>query len=229
MRGELLAEQRIHARTATLREQAISHVAIVLHGEADVGMRQRDAAERFFAVAVLGGIGAQEFASRRRVEIELLHCDRGTARERGWLRGADFAAIDFDAPCVRLVARPRRQGKPRHRGDAGERFAAKSERGDRLEIDRAGDLGGGMACHREIQIVAFDAIAIVGNAYELDAAACEIDIDLAGPCVDGVLQQLLQRGRRPFDHLAGGNLVDQLIRQRTNPGHQRARPRDQWA
>ena len=64
---------------------------------------------------------------------------------------------------------------------------------------------------REREILALDAAAVVSHANELDAATGEFDIDRPRPGVEAVLQQLLQRRRRTLDHLAGGDLVDQLI------------------
>jgi hypothetical protein len=83
----------------------------MLQGEADVGMRQRRTAERFLAMAVLGGFGAKEFAARRRVEIELVHGHCRAVGKRRGLRCIDLPAVDFDTPGVRLATQPRGQGK----------------------------------------------------------------------------------------------------------------------
>src|SRR4029078_7184178 len=97
------------AGAASLRQQAMLDAAVVLQGEADVGMRQRSTAERFFAMAVFGGFGAKEFAARRRVEIELVHGHCRSVRKRRGLRRVDLSTVDLDAPGVFLAAQPRRQ------------------------------------------------------------------------------------------------------------------------
>ena len=86
-----------------------------------------------------------------------------------------------------------------------------------------------MPRERQREILALDAGAVVGNADELDAAAGQIDVDRARAGVEAVLQQLLQRSRGPVDHLAGGNLVDQMIRKRADCRHQRTSPFAQCA
>ena len=175
-------------------------------------------------MAVLSAVGAQELPPRRRVEVELLDGHRGSRRERGRLRHPDLTAVDLDAPRVRLVLRTRSEAQPRHGGNRGESFAAKAERRDRLEVGRGRDLGCRVPRERQREILALDAGAVVGNADELDAAAGQIDVDRARAGVEAVLQQLLQRRRGPLDHLAGGDLVDQMIRKRTNRRHQRTSP-----
>ena len=73
-----------------------------------------------------------------------------------------------------------------------------------------------MARDRERQVLALDAGAVVGDADALDAAAGEVDVDLRRARVERVLEQLLQRRRRPLDDLAGGDLVDQQVGQRAD-------------
>ncbi len=76
-----------------------------------------------------------------------------------------------------------------------------------------------MARDREQQVLAIDTRPIVGNADELDATSGKIDIDLCRTRIETVLEQLLERGGRTLDHLAGGDLIDKLIRKRTDRVH----------
>ncbi len=92
-------------------------------------------AERFVAMAPLGRFGAQELAPRRRVEEELLDGDRGARRERGRRDRRHRAALDLDAPRMRLAGGARGERQARHRGDRRQRLAAEAERGDRLEVE----------------------------------------------------------------------------------------------
>ncbi len=78
---------------------------------------------------------------------------------------------------------------------------------------------------RELQLVALDARAVVGDADPPDAAAGEIDVDLRRAGVERVLEQLLERGRRALDDLAGRDLVDQQIGKRANLRHRDCRSR----
>ena len=128
----------------------------------------------------------------------------------------DGAALDLDPPRVRLARRARREREARHRRDRRQRLAAEAERRDRLEVRHRRDLRRRVARDRERQVLALDAGAVVGDADALDAAAGEIDVDLRRARVERVLEQLLQRRRRPLDHLAGGDLVDQQVGQRAD-------------
>ncbi len=216
---EAVAQQRVDARAPALREQPVHDAAVVLQREADVRMRERDAPERFLAMAPFGRLGAQEFPARRRVVVELLHGHRRAGGERRRRRRADVAAFDLDPPRVRLAGRARREREARHRGDRRQRLAAKAERGDRFEIVDGRELRRRVTRDRERELLALDAAAVVGDADALDAAAGEIDVDLRRARIERVLEQLLQRRGRPLDDLAGGDLVDEVIGQRADPSH----------
>jgi hypothetical protein len=58
-----------------------------------------------------------------------------------------------------------------------------------------------------------NAAAVVGDGDAFDAAFFQPHGDLGGARVECVFQQFLDHGRRPFDHLAGGDLGNQLIGQ----------------
>ena len=72
----------------------------------------------------------------------------------------------------------------------------------------SGELGGRVALDREHQVVAGHAAAVVGDADEPPAAAVGDDLDARRAGVERVLDQLLDDARRPLDHLAGGDAVD---------------------
>ena len=136
-------------------------------------------------------------------------------------RRPDVAAVDLDAPRVRRAGRARRERKARHRRDRRQRLAAKAERGDRIEIVDRRELRRRMPLYREQQVLALDARAVVRDAQAPDAAAFDIDVDLGGARVERVLEQLLQRRRGALDDLAGGDLVDEMVGQRSDSGHGR--------
>src|SRR2546429_7822388 len=147
-------------------------------------MRQRDTTERFLAMAVLSAVGAQELPPRRRVEVELLDGNRGSRRERGRLRHPNLTAVDLDAPRVRLVLRTRSEAQAGHCGNRGESFAAKAERRDRLEIGRGRDLGCRVPRERQRGILWLDAVAVVANTDELDAAPAQVLVDQSAPAAE---------------------------------------------
>src|ERR1700722_19050402 len=68
-----------------------------------------------------------------------------------------------------------------------------------------------MAIHRESEIGRRHAAAIVGDADPPPAAAVGENVDPAGAGVDGIFHQFLDHARRPLDHLARGDAVDDLF------------------
>ena len=68
-----------------------------------------------------------------------------------------------------------------------------------------------MAIDREREIGCGHAAAVVGDADPPPAAAIGEDVDPAGAGVDRVLDQFLDHARGTFDHLAGGDAVDDLF------------------
>ena len=61
------------------------------------------------------------------------------------------------------------------------------------------------------QIFRRHAVAIVGDADPPPPATIGENVDPARPGVDGVFHQFLDHARRPLDHLAGGDAVDDLF------------------
>ncbi|MBK6396018.1 MAG: hypothetical protein IPF73_16180 [Betaproteobacteria bacterium] len=227
---EGLAQQRLDAgRARPCGSSRWTTRPLCVQREPDLRMRERDARERLVAVRPLGLVGPQELAARGRVEVELLDRDRGARRERRRRDRRDRSAVDLDAPRVRPPRRARGEREPRHRRDRRQRLAAEAQRRDRLEVGGRADLRRRMPRDRERQVLAVDAPAVVHDADALDAAAGEVHVDARRARVEAVLDQLLQRRRRPLDDLARRDLVDEQVRQRTDRAHQCARPRAQRA
>ena len=108
---------------------------------------------------------------------------------------------------MRLAGVPRRDRQPRDRADRRQRLAAEAERADREQVV-VRQLRGGVALDREREVVARHARAVVADADQPPAAAVGDDIDAGRAGVERVLDQLLDDARRPLDHLAGGDAVD---------------------
>ena len=73
-----------------------------------------------------------------------------------------------------------------------------------------------MSSERQRQLFRGYAAAIVGNGDSFYAARLKPDGDLRCASVQSVFQELFDDCRRTFDHFAGRNLRNQLIRQRSN-------------
>ena len=68
-----------------------------------------------------------------------------------------------------------------------------------------------MAVDGEREIAMRHAAAVVGDADPPPAAAIGEDVDAAGAGIDGVFDEFLHHARGTFDHLAGGDAVDDLF------------------
>ena len=123
----------------------------------------------------------------------------------------DFSppSTDSDQACGSL-AMARGDAELGDRADRGQRLAAEPERANAQQI-LVVELGGGVAVDGEREIAMGHAAAVVGDADPPPAAAIGEDVDPAGAGVDGVFDQFLDHARGTFDHLAGGDAVDDLF------------------
>src|SRR5690606_24443768 len=162
----------------------------------------------------------QELAPGGRVVEEVAYFDRRAEGARGRPHVGGDASFAGERVAVVAAGRPRRDGEPRHRRDARQRLAAKTERRERLEVVERRDLARRVPRQREREPVPRDAAALVRHADELGAAGREVYRDRAGARVERVLDELLDDGGRPLDDLACRDLVDELRRKNSN-GHPR--------
>ena len=79
-----------------------------------------------------------------------------------------------------------------------------------------------MALKGQQGVVAVHALAIVGDADHAPSAALDFDADAHGPSVKSVLQQLLHHRSGPVHHLAGGDLVGNLIGKDADLAHKQS-------
>ena len=135
--------------------------------------------------------------------------------------GFQSAVLGADAGGVRAVIRAAGEQQPRYRSDAGQPLSAKTHAGHPFQIAQAGDFAGGVPRQRQRQILGMDAAAIVAHPNQLDAAAGQLHFNAVGTGIQTVFHDFLQRAGRPLHHLAGGDLVDQVVGQGGNTGHGR--------
>ena len=208
--GQALAKrghaERVHG--APLGHQ----LAFVPNGKAHVGARQGVATHGFYAVRQFGGVGFEEFAPRWCGVKEFAHLHRG-ANLAGV--GADFAAACVDQPAVRL------RGHGAARGDAdlgdgrhgGQGLAAKTHGLHTLQVVQAADFAGGVALERGGQFRAGDAATVVFDRDQAHTTGEQTQGDLAGPSVQGVVDQLAHDRGGALDHLTRGDLADEFVGQ----------------
>ena len=220
VRCELLAADLRHPREPlrgrTRRRQRPDALAVVREREADRKPRQREPFQHAQDVLILGRLRPQEFAARRHVEEQIPDFDAGAGRVRGGRWHAGNALARIHVPRMLCVLGARGQRQPGDGGDARQGLAAKSQGRHPLEIRQGRDLAGRVARQGESDLLARDADAVVAHANQ--AAPSPLELDLDAPCarIQGILNQLLDHGGRALDHLAGGDLVDELIGQYLN-------------
>ena len=187
--------------------QPVQLPAVVEQRQVQMCPGQRDPRELLADVAELRVGGPQELAPGRRLIEEVPDLDRRADVAAARADGAFVTAVDLEA--VRLVGLPRSTDGPdaSHGGDAGQGLAAKAERGDAVQVLDTLDLAGRVGFEGGGQILRIHAGAVIDDGDELAAAVLDGYGDLRGPCVDAVLDQLLDHARRPLDDLAGGDQV----------------------
>src|SRR6185312_1436372 len=206
-------------------------LAVVAEPELDAATRQRQRLQQVVDVRELGAFGTHELLARGHVVEQVAHFHAGARRMLRGARRLQLAAVHLDAERGLGLALARGEREARHRGHRGQRLAAEAHAGDVFQIIEAADLAGGMRGHRQRQLVGRDAATVIAHADQPRTACLDVHLDARGAGVEAVLDQFLDHGRRALDHLAGGDLVDELGGQRADDGHPRtlAFARDQPA
>ena len=208
-RGEILAQDMRAALRHLGGVPVVDGFAIVRQRKGHIRPCQRDAAHHFGAMAEFGLIGLQKFAPSRGIEIQVLHINSRAGRTRGGRCAAGRCAGNF--PGVGGIQGARSQRQLRHRGDRGQRFAPKTQRGNVFQIVQRSNFGCRMTRQGQRHLLRCDAASIVSDSDALDAALFQPYGDVGGTGVERVFEQLFDHGRGTFHHFAGGDLGDQLV------------------
>ncbi len=189
--------------------QAVNHLAVVAQREAHIKTRQGQALDHFLQVIEFRFFRAQKLAPCRCVEEQITHLHRSAARVR---RGAQLHIhvapfAEGAATLTGIVAVIAGERQARHRANRRQRLAAKSQATHPLQVVQRGNFAGGVTRQRQGQIVRINARAVIADTNELAARGFDIDIHTGRTGVEAVLKHFLDHGSRPFDHLAGSDLV----------------------
>ena len=76
-----------------------------------------------------------------------------------------------------------------------------------------------MALKGQQRVVAVHALAVVADADQLAPARLHLDANAVRACVQRIFQQLLHHGSGPVHHLAGGDLVGDLVGKNADAAH----------
>ena len=170
---------------------------------------QRDPCTRLAHVAELGGRGAKELSPHGRVEEQVVYFDGRARRTTAGGGRAKLAAGRFDFAAALALGRSAAEHQPADFGDRGQRLAAKPERANAEQVVGLGQFARGVAGQGQRQLVDRNAAAVIDHPDHFQPTLADRDVDPRGAGVDGVLHQLFHHARRPLDHLAGGDFVDQ--------------------
>ena len=112
------------------------------------------------------------------------------------------------APAAALCGRVQTgaAGYPRHDGDAGPGFAAKTQGSHGFQVGDGGQLAGSVMPESQGQFAGGDAAAVVGDADFGHAAAADGHGDAGGSGVQGILNQFLDHRGGVLNDFAGGDL-----------------------
>src|SRR5207253_7030304 len=80
----------------------------------------------------------------------------------------------------------------------------------RLEILERTDLARRVPREGHREFIGGDTAAVVAHPNEAGATALHVDLDAPRAGIQTVLDELLDDGGGPLDHLAGGDLIDEL-------------------
>ncbi len=185
-------------------------------------MGQRHPRELLADVAELGGDGPQKLAADRRVVKQVANLDHGAHRAAAELHGSGLPAVDGNLVAIDRIDAAAAEAQATDGCDRRQRLAPKAHRADPEQIVGPGDFAGGVAGDGEPKVLGVNPLAVVGHADQLAAAVADLDVDAGGQGVDAVFQELFDDARRPLDHLAGGNLVDDECIQSVDSRHKRA-------
>ncbi len=214
MLREVPAQQRRYPRRAPVgtRGRQLQHrAAVVPQLETDVRPDRRMGADHVLAVQVLGALRTQELAPGGDPEEQVADLHGGPRRVcRGFDIAEDIRPVAGKPPAAARTGLRGGQEETRHRGDRRQGLAAESQRPQRLEVAHLRDLAGRVPRQCERQFPARDPAAVVAHPDQPDPALLQVHAYPARTGVDAVLDQLLDHRGGTLDHLAGGDLTDQL-------------------
>ncbi len=187
-------------------------------------MRQAVFSDQRGDVRQFRGFTAQELLARGHVEKQVAHGDDGARSQRRLLAGQHLPAGDFDARAGGLVGGSSFERQPRNRSDRRQSLSAKAERRNGQQVFDVGELAGGVTLEGQHGVVAQHAPAVVGDADHAPAAARGFHANHGRAGIERILDEFLHHRSGAFHHLAGGDLVSDLIGKNANAAHDANEP-----
>jgi len=212
IRGELIAQRLPEPPSETgfagARGRPVETRAQVgREGDADLGRSHRQALDRVRRGQRLGPVGLEELEPRRRGGEQVARLDPRAEGRRARLDRAFDPVLDQEPEPMRRAGVAGADLQSRHRGDRGQRLAAEAERGDLHEV-AVGNFRCRVPFDAEREIGFVQPMPVIDDPDEPAAAGLDRDLDRFRAGVERVLDQFLDRRRRPLDHLARCDAVD---------------------
>ena len=188
-------------------------------GKVDLGVAQGQVAQRAQDLGLFGFRTLQKFLPGRGVEKEFRHLHLGAGRRRRRRGFDDLPGASHHLKAPRGPRGAADEAEPAHRGDGGQGLPPKTQAGDGQQVGLGGQLAGGVAPEAQGHLGGRHAGPVVHHPDEPAAAFLHHHRDGAGPGVQGVLHQFLDRRRRADDDLPGGDFGRHLGVQDTDAAH----------
>ena len=180
---------------------------VLLETKVHVGAQEGELLDHPRDLGQLGAGALEVLGTRRRVEEEIAYQQTRATWARGYSHVRLSTAVDHHSRAG-PDARACKQLDARHRRDARQSLAAKAQRGDAVEIIDLRDLARGMLHEGHRGVARRHPVAVVNHFDQTAPAILQTYGDPERARIERVLHQLLDDGRRPFDHLAGGDAID---------------------
>ena len=113
---------------------------------------------------------------------------------------------------MRFVHPTRGHTDLRNRGDTRQCLPPKPHGRHRFELIKRTDFTRGVGREGQGQILLGHTTTIIAHLDQARTGFFDTDVDSQGAGIDSVLHQLLDHGRRAFNHFTCGYLVDQFRR-----------------
>ena len=210
---ELPAKQVDDALQQPTLGQADHALAVLSEGESHGRICQRYALEFLCNVGHLRLIGLEELPPGRYVVEKVRHLEISTHRTRAWfLRDKARTMYAHFRPYV-VAYGSRNEGNLCHGSYGRQGLATESHGVEGEQVLCLAYLGRCVTLESQSCICVGHSLAIVYDLYGCLACIVHRDIHLGRTCVDGILHELLDHGRRPLHHLACSNLVCHRVRE----------------
>ena len=210
--GQLAAVEQLEAINQSVGGRQVEDVAaIVRQCHVQSWMGQCHPGELFGDVAKFGGRPLEKLAANRGVGEQAGDVERRAGWPGGRLRGPDVAVVDDQLGSGDRLGGATADDESADLRDRCQCFATESHRVDAKQILGRADLAGGVCGDGQQDVVGVDSFSVVDDPDPLAASLFDLDINPGRQGIDAVLQQFLDHARRPLDHLAGGDLVDDPV------------------